>query len=405
MDLRLVTAAVLLLGTSAFAQLPIPGASPKPAPAAQDPDKPQPSPEQVLQELKAERDRLAREIAYVKDRARNAKSLLSDKLANKAPTWKAIDAGTNAPALQPMAMPAAPRLARVATKEELGNHANDTLLIVNGRAIPQRAFDEIMQYLAQSPASGDESLRAQRALFDLIRIEAIASSFEDNEAAERVGGILGQLDGGKTMAEMAKAIGTVPGSSPEGTIEVTRNSVFGPRFEQIAFAAEPGQRVRPFRNANGLVILKVDRFVKGETPDQDKVVGTAIQVPYSPDPQALQKSHLAVNTGQVDILARDQQAFDMLPEMFRRPTGGVAPAPLPTQHVDTTAIMKQLEQLGADMAALQNKTDDESKAKLQVLQQQYGELKRQLRSAEAGGQSPDEIKLDTVPAKPPVKKN
>lgn len=390
MDLRLFTASVLLLGTSAFAQNPlVPGVGQAPAPVAQDPDKQAPTPAELQKQLQAERDRLAREIAYVKDRAKNAKALLSDKLGNKAPSFRSIDAGVSAPAVQPM-MPTQPRQARVATGEEMGNHGNDTLLVVNNRAVPQGAFDEIMAHLAKSPSGGDEAMRAQRALFDLIRIEAIASSFEDNEAAERVGDLLGQLDAGKPIADLAKAVGVVPGSSPEGKLEVTRNSVFGPRFEQVAFATEAGKRARPFRNANGIVILHVDSFVKGENPDLDKVVGTAIQVPYTPDQPTLQKAHSAVNMGQVDVLARDQKTLDMLPEMFRR-----SQAPMTPAVVDTAAIAKQIEQLAKDIGALQDKPDDESKRKLQLLQQQLAQLQAAMRSADAG----DAAAAGTLPVK------
>lgn len=404
MDLRLLPASLLLLGNAAIAQIPLPPAGQTPPPA-QDPDKPAPTPAEVAKQLQAERDRLAREIAYVQDRAKNAKALLADKLASKPQTFKTIDAGVNAASVPPMA-PTQPRAARVATAEELGNHANDTLLIVNGRAIPQKAFDDVVQYLAASPSSGDEPMRAQRALFDLIRIEAVASAFEDNEAAERVGELLGQLDAGKTPAELAKAVGTVPGASPEGKIEVTRNSVFGPRFEQVAFTTEAGKRARPFRNANGLVILHIDSIEKGATPDLDKAIGTAIQVPYSPDQAALQKAHLAVNTGQVDVLARDQKTIDMLPEMFRR---AMTPAPgqdliqqgtVELKPVDNTAAMKQLEQLSAEMAALQGKTDEQSKKRLQALQQQYIDLKVKIR----GGSDEAPVEIKQAPTEP-VKKN
>lgn len=390
MELRLVSASLLLLG-SAFAQAP--GATPvKPSPApaapaaaapAQDPDKKVQSPEEILKELNGEKERLAREIAYVQERARGLKTMLADKLGQKPREWKSIDAGTNAPAFTPM-VPTTPKYARVATPEEMGGRGNDTLLVVNGAAITQRMLDELTTYLAGSAASGDESMRTQRALFELIKIEGIGAAFEQNEAAERVSELVTQLEGGKTIAELAPAVGVVRGSSPEGKLEVTRNSMFGPRLEQVAFATEPGKRARPFRHTEGVVILKVESFAKGATPEQDKVVASALLVPYTPDPQVLTKAMTAVNTAQVDILVRDEMVLAKLPQMFRKPAPMAAPAP-----GDAARLQQELEQLGRDIATLQQQGGDEAQAKLKVLNQRHAELKEQLRAAMTGAADGD----------------
>ncbi len=404
MDLRLVTASLLLLGTAAMAQLPTPPAPVIPTTTpAQDPDKPKQTPADAVKELTSERDRLAREIAYAQERAKNGKAFLASKFSAKPQAFKSIDAGVTAPPMPVMQMPAQPRTARLATKDEIASHTDDTMLIVNGRALPQGVFDQVMAYLAATPASGDESARAQRALFDLVRIEAVASSFEENEAAERVGGIQAELEAGKSIAELAKSVGTVPGANADGRIEVTRNSAFGPRFEQIAFSTEAGKRTRPFRNAMGIVILQVESMEKGASPELDKVIATALQVPYTPEAEALQKSHLAVNTGQVDIFARDQKALDLLPEMFRRPAPMMQPAP--TQGVNVEVIQKQMKQLMEDMKALQGSVDPDAVKKLQIMQQQYDMAKQQLRAAEAAGTSFDAVNEVKVEGVPPVKKN
>ena len=400
MDLRLATSLALLLG-AAHAQPPVPAVqdpAPAPAPAAQDPDKPKPTAEQEAQALAAERDRLQREIAYVRERAQHAKANLSQKFAPKAPTWKAIDAGVQPQPVAPVPSPAQRRPARVANPDELSDHGSDTMLVVNGRPVSQAQFDQVVEFLAQSPSTGDASMRAQRVLFDLIRIEAVAAAFQENEAAERTGDLLGQLDAGKSIQELAQSVGTVAGASPEGRVELTRNSMHGPVFEHAAFTTEAGKRARPFRNAHGLVILQVESVVKGETPDTDKVVLHAIQVPYTADAQALQKVHNSVNFGQVDLVVRDQQTLDLLPQLFRPMPAMPPAAPVPGR--DTTAIEQALQQLTTEIAALQDATDDAAVARRAALQARYDQLKHELRAA-AGDATEDQVepvRIEPAPA-------
>jgi hypothetical protein len=383
MDLRLAPTLVLLLG-AVLAQNPTPvppapAPAPVPPPQQQDPDKPKPSPAQEAEALAAERHRLELEIAYVRERAAKAKALLAEKLAPRQPTWKAIDAGVAVSPVPAMPVPMQPRQARVANPDELADHGNDTLMVVNGRAVPQGAFDALMEHLAKASAGGDEAFRAQRALHELIQLEGIASQFQENEAAERTGDLLGQLEAGKPIAELAKSVGTVRGATPEGRIELTRNSMYGLRFEQVAFATEPGKRARPFRNQHGLVILQVDSVEKGDKPQLDKVVLHAIQIPYTPDPQQLQKVQASVGMGQVDVLVRDQKTFDMLPQMYRGQQGIMA-APQPDAGRDTSAIERALKDVSDQMEALKGKDDTESQAKLKALQTRYDQLKLVLRT-------------------------
>jgi hypothetical protein len=274
-----------------------------------------------------------------------------------------------------------PRAARLATADELANQPEDVMLVVNGRPILRAHYNQLVQFMAGNPASGDEKMRSQRALYELIRTEAVLSSFEEHEAAEKVNELHAQLDAGKSMADLVKSVGTVPGASPEGRIEVTRNSAFGPRLEQVAFTTEAGQRARAFKTANGIVLLHVEKVEKGASPDLDKVVATAVQVPYTDKPEALQKTHMAVNTGQLDILARDQATLDLLPDMFKQSAPVVQPAPI-GPRVDIAEVTKRLEALQVEMSALQGKTDEDSKRKLQELQDLYGQLKRALRAQE-----------------------
>ncbi|MFY9342592.1 MAG: peptidylprolyl isomerase [Planctomycetota bacterium] len=383
MDLRLVAVSLLLLATTAIAQ-------------AQDPDKPQPQPVDVIRDLTAEKERLLREIAYAKDRAKNGKALLAGRFVPATQGIRAIDAGRSV-TFTPMApvQPPQPRAARVGTAEEMTNHPDDTMLVVNGRAIPTSAYDSLMKYLAEHPGATDEKMRSQRALYELIRIEAIAASFEDNEAAEKAGDVMGQLEAGKTVGDLAKTVGVVPGCDAEGKFEATRSSVFGPRFEQVAFATEAGKRSRPFRNGNGLVILQVEKFDKGATADLDKVVGTALQIPYSNDPDVLQKAQMAVTTVQIDVVARDQKTLEMLPELFRTPAPSLQSVS-PVPQVDKAALTAQMEALRAEITKLQGQTDDASKQRLQALEGEYTRLKNMLRATETDAEAPK------VPA--PVKK-
>lgn len=390
MELRLVTVSLLLLGTTAIAQTPpaptpiqpaVPGQPLAPNATqnpSQDPDKKQQSPEQILKDLAAEKERLAREISYVQDHAKNQKAMLAQKLAPKAQNWKAIDAGVSAPAFQP-AQPMTPRFARLATAEEMASRSNDTLLLVNGRAVTQGMFDELSHYLAGNPAAGDETRRQQLAMFELIKIEGIAAAFEDNETAERVSDLLNQLAGGKSINELAKAVSVVRGSNPEGKLDVTRNSMFGPRLEQVAFATAEGQRARPFRHTEGVVILQVDKIEKGASPEQDKVHASAILVPYSPDAAAVTKAQTAVNTGQIDVLVRDERTMAMLPSMFKQPTTPPMPMLAPGQG---QRLQEELQQLGRDMAELQKQDTPEAQQKLKMLNQRQAELMAQLRAAD-----------------------
>ena len=375
---------------------------------AQDPDKPQNSPQQQVEELQREKERLQKEIGYARQRAAQKQQLLTEKLARTKPTYRAIDAGRNLP--PPPVMPAIqqPRQARVATAEEMANQPEGTALVVNGRPVPQRAIDELVAYLASTPGAGDAAAQQQRALFDLIRLEAIASSFDEAQAEteDRVGQVGGDLDAGKSPAELVKAVGSVRGADAEGGIEVTRNSWLGPLFERAAFGAEPGKRTRPIRTGDGIAVLVLKEIKKGERPELDRAVCTAIQVPYSQDQNAIGKAQTAVNTGQVDVLVRDEALRKALPAMFQPQSA----APAPQMAVDAGMIEKQLAELSVIMTELQGKDDDDSRAKLREIERTYAELKATLGRGAAVDKPMDadgtvkEEPVKQAPPAPPVKK-
>ncbi|MCC7397566.1 MAG: peptidyl-prolyl cis-trans isomerase [Planctomycetes bacterium] len=395
MDYRLFVGSLLLLGASLVAQNP-PAATPPATKgeASQDPDKTQVTPRQQLDQLTAERERLEREIRYVQDRAKNAKSILAEKLAGPTATWRSIDAGSSAPKV---VTPSAPkqRAARIGSKEELAAHGVDVMLLVNGRPVEQSWFESLRSYLDEAPGSATPEMRAQRAMFDLIRNEAVASAFEPHQADDVLGELLKELDGGLSWGDAAKKYGVVHGSAPDGKFELTRNSVFGSIFENAAFHAKEGVRARPFRNANGLVVMQVDKIEKGAKPELDKVLGTAIQIPYEGGAELLQKAQLAITTGQVDLVVRDETVLKMLPPMFQRPQTPPGLVPVTTDQAQPAAggrpvsinpaqrneLIQKLESLQAQMQKLQGEATEEAKQQLEVLNKQYAAVKAQLRSA------------------------
>ena len=184
----------------------------------------EPTPEQQLEQLNRERTRLQREIQYATERVVQAKTLLSSKMQRGKPVFRTIDAGKPASAV-PLATPRVERkYARIGSAEEMNYGGNTAMVMVNGRAISQASYDGVMDYLRESATGGTDALRAQRVLFDMIRIEAIAAEFMENEGEVQLSENLGPLEEGtKSFADAAKEFGTVQGAGPDGALQVTRN--------------------------------------------------------------------------------------------------------------------------------------------------------------------------------------
>jgi hypothetical protein len=387
MDLRLVIGSLLFAGLST-AQVPAPAGKPATAQESkpQDPDRPQPTPAQQVEELAKEKARLQQEIAYARDRAKNAKALLREKFQPRTATHRAIDAGVMMEPVKATAPAVAqPRAARAMTDDEVGGQPEGTLLVVNSRPIGQAAYDQLMTYLGSVPNTGDEAMRAQRALFELIRNEAVAAMFEDNEAAERASELMSQLDAGKSIADLIKNYAAVAGGQPDGSIEVTRNSVFGLLLELNAFGTAPGTRSRPFRTVQGIVIVQTDKIEKGATADLDKAVGKAILVPYSADEEVLNKAQLAVTTGQIEVKTRDQKTLDALPAIFRQATPvGMTPVRLDgdaAANPDVDQMQLVLKGLAEELAKPFDANDPAAKERRTKIEQQYAEVKKALAAA------------------------
>ncbi|MEZ6037493.1 MAG: hypothetical protein R3F29_08435 [Planctomycetota bacterium] len=375
-----------------------------PAQEAQDPEKQQgPTPQQELESLQSEKLRLQKEIHYAQGRVADAKNLLRNKLNRPEHNFRAIDAGASA-ASQPLAAPRQQRkAARIGTAEELGQQPEGTMLVVEGRGISQGFFDKVMDYMREHSA-GDEAVKAQRVLFDMIRTEAMAAAFYESEGEAKFGDVLGQLQQGKSVAELAKETGSVNGADPEGRVEVTRNSPHGPFFEHIAFTTEPGTDAAPFRNAFGYVLMHVDSIEKGATPEQDKAICHVAQVGYA-DRAEVARAQLRVNTGQIEVIVRDQEVLDMLPALFKPTVNGPTGANIPDRRLmmeqQIKSMKDRIEQLEAnggskdEIDALRNKAEAmqkmlEEMAKPVMLDAEIDKLPR------TGGSEPkkDEPKKD-----------
>ena len=398
-NLGTLLGSLLLLGVPTGAQQP-PAPAPLPAPGQtppQDPDKPKPTPEQELAELAKEKARLEREIKYVQDRAKNTKHMLANKLRGPDQSYRAIDAGTTKPAAAPPTPQ--PRFARLPIGDELSSFPQDVMLLVNGRPINRSLFDAVMTHMKTAGGAEPENMRAQRVLYDLVATEAMSGAFAESEAEVALGEVLNELDKGKTMQELAKKHGTVQ-ADPDGKIEVTRNSPLGPRFEYIAFETKPGTRARPFRNARGIVVLQVDSYEKGATPDLDKVLGTAIQIPFTSDAATLAKAQMSINLSQMDLVARDADVLAMLPQRWRQADASAAPTPA----TDVAQLREALTKLEAAIAKLTTSTEAGAQEQRAMLEKQAAQVKEAIKRVEVGtveviDETPAPKKADPAPKK------
>ena len=331
MDLRIALATPLLLAFSLPAQELEP----------QDPNR-------QIEELVRERARLEQEIRYTQERVKQSKSLLQRKLAGANPKYREIDAGVPASMIRRPATPSR-KFARVATPEELARYPDGTMIIVDNRSIGQAYFDRVMDYMKSSGIPGDANMHAQRVLFDMIRLEAIAADMLESEGESKVGEALAHMQQGGSIADLIKKHGTVRGADAEGLVEVRRNSVYGPFFEHHAFGTEPGKFAGPFRSPHGFVLLQVDSIEKGEKFNQDIARCRVAQIDYTSVPQKLQKAQMKVNQSQVEVLARDEEVLKMLPQLFRKVEARppqTAIERLHRQEQRCSELLDELEQTG-----------------------------------------------------------
>jgi len=425
MDVRIILGSLLFLCATAAAQV-----APKPAPApnapatqtpavptadqpqdkpAADKDKAVQSPADVITELTREKERLQTEIEYAKARAKNANKMLATKLGTRGQSFKNIDAGMSASAPAPVAPMSK---ARLMTPAELEAQPKDVMFLLSvsgkpGYAVRQPQYDELMQYLASSPASGNDEMRGQRVMFDLIRTYSVAAAFPQNEAEGQIADVYGQLENGKKMADLAKNYAPVQGAKEDGTLEVTRNSFLGTKVEQTAFSLQQGQRSRPFHGPQGLMILEVESVEKGATPDLDKVVARVLLCGYQADPAMLQKAQSAAVSGQVDIAVRDQKVMDLLPALFKPAPAPPANAPGGTGDVDRQigAMLDTMKQIDEAIAKLAKMDTPEAKGQLEALTKQRAQVQAAIDGLQKKTDDGTEVEKVVAPVGPPIKKN
>ena len=311
MIVRLLSAS-LLLATAATAQNDPPAA--KPAAEAPSQEGQGQDPGAVLSQLKAEKERLQREIAYAKQRAANANQMLAQKLARTEPQIASIDAGITRPARpQPMQINKATMMSADA-RQEFGA---DALIAVDGTPVKQAEFDTMMEYMRTLENTGDDAMRGQRIMFELIRTNSVASKFPQNNALEQAKVVQKAMAGGTTAAELVKTNAAVLGAQPDGSVTITRNSFLGTGVEMAAFALAEGEISEPIRNVFGYVVLQCEKFEKGSTKELDKIQAKAVQVRFSDDEEALNTAQANASRGQVEIQVRDEATMSMLPAMYR----------------------------------------------------------------------------------------
>lgn len=381
MFLRLAIVAPLALTAILPAQLaPTSPATPA-KPVAQDPVKEQ-SPAEKLEMLKKEKARLQREIKFATERVQQAKSLMAAKLQRKQPVFKSIDAGKPASAVPIKPNQVQRKYARIGTKDEMNYGGNEMMIMVNDRAISQASYDAVMNYLQESGTGGTDALRAQRVLFDLIRIEAVASQFIENEGEIKLSENLALLeDGSKTFAAAAAEFGSVASAKEDGSVDISRNSILGPYFEYVAFSTPVGKMSRPFRTTNGYAVIKVDSVEKGAQKTLDKVKAHVVQFAYSSDQKTMQQAQFKVNSGQVQVLVRDQAVMDLLPALFK---------PAPPKMNPMQRLQQQISMAQSQLQELGGKNPEKAKA----LQAQIERMRANLKQMQSKGSSDATPKTD-----------
>ncbi|MFK7739212.1 MAG: peptidylprolyl isomerase [Planctomycetota bacterium] len=378
---------------------PLPGQGPAPTPAAPVKEM---TPAEKIEMLKKQVASLKREIEYTNDRKQDAASRMAKKLTRAKPSFRAIDAGKPANARpQPTAQPVR-RFATLGSAEQMTVGDERFMILANGQGISQSQYDAVYSYLNTTNTSGTEAMRSQRALYDMIRIAAVAGEF--TEQFEELGidaKYAALMDGSKSIEQAARESGSVDGADESGAITITRNCTLGPSFERVAFTTKKGKMSGPIRTTNGVAVLRVDEFVKGAQPQLDKVECHVVEFKYAADAAVLQKALFNVNTGQIQLLVRDNKVMEMLPSMYRKP----APRPsarqqLTTQVSQLTAHLETLKKQAAegDVAQTDATIADQIKAvekQLEMLKLRIQQLPAEASDTDKGAAGQAVRKLDT----------
>ena len=339
MELRstALVAALLSLSLDGFAQNEspaVPATPVEPVAGTQDPDRPSKTPAQRVAELEQERKRLQKEIEFVRERVAKSKQMLGGKFSDRKLNMRSIDAGTNsvAPAMSaPQKKPAT--LLSDDQKKALGS---DAMLLIEGRPIREAEFNTRKTYLEAAGSAPTEDVRNQRAMLELLRIEAAIGSYPQAaaEANKQMLDAQQEIQDGKEFVEVAKKYSRGP-LVQDAKMTVTRNCPYGLLIEKAAFETPEGKATGIIRGLNGYAMIHVDKQNKDDDPRRCSVEGRMILIPYHPDPGELQQIQSRVALGQVNLQLRDKDVINSLPVMMR-----------PSQVIDSTKNPKKDTEFG-----------------------------------------------------------
>ncbi|MBL8750019.1 MAG: hypothetical protein JNK78_12720 [Planctomycetes bacterium] len=347
-------------------------------------------PTKAIAELQKEKERLQREIDFVKGRVADSRQTLRN-LGHQSLSFRTIDAGRSA-ATPPTTPPVARRPARLMQDDERQAYPHDTMVVVNGNPIRQGQFDELVSY--QAGVGTDDAARAMHsmiALADLIRIENIVSSFAESEATVHIAEALSEMEGGRAIGELAKSLGTIRGAAEDGAVEITRHSPHGVKLERIAFTTPAGTRSKPFAHYTGLAVIQVDSAEKGSTPELDKVHAHVVVAPFA-EGENLAKADSMLASGQVEIVVRDREVMRMLPAAFQD-AEEVQAARTKNTAEDLAKAVAEMEK---EIARIRESKNADEQARLEGLEKRLEKMRMRLetmqKEAQAEGGTPPEKK-------------
>ncbi len=306
-----------------------------------------PNPETQLKQLNQEKQRLQKEIDFARQRVKSANTSLQNKLRRGGLQFRSIDAGRSRSSLVlDTSKKIIRKFARVGTPEEMRIGGRDAMVVVERRGIEQQSYDALFNYLVETSPQGDRNILAQRALYDLVRLEGVAAAYLENPARVQLGEALGKLQSGAlSFAAAAKQYDKVKGSTPDGKLNVLRNSVQGPLFEYMAFNTEIGAMSKPFLTPEGYAVLRANARGKDEKTSRDMVECEVVLFRYSRDEKELLDALYRVTSGQAEVLARDEEVMKLLPALYRPAKPRPPAATLQASSTQLAKLQNALKQL------------------------------------------------------------
>ncbi len=374
-----------------------------------------PNPETQLQQLSQEKQRLQKEIEFARKRVQSASSALQNKLRRGGANFRSIDAGrSRSSRVLDTTKKIVRKFARIGSPEEMRIGGPEAMIVVDRRAIQQQSYDALFEFLVSTSPNGDRNILAQRAIYDLMRLEGTAAAFLENPGKVQLGEALGKLQSGElSFAAAAKQYAPAKGASPDGKLKVLRNSVHGPLFEYMAFNTEVGAVSKPFLTPEGYAVLKATARGVDEQTSREMVECEAVLFRYSGDEKELLDALYHVTSGQAEVLVRDEEVMKLLPALYQP----AKPKPNPPAAATSKADQMQLIKLQAALKQLIDKGEadtppakalikriQELKASAPQPEQQDAEVLPTGLDAEAGAdQGPTRPQVPAVPAVPPRK--